>query len=178
MINMDLAGTRIGVTDAELGLFDYFMNGRSIDATLNHVGRAVFPPIEGLTDEQRWETHSVLIAPSMFMQLLPDSVIAVCWTPTGPSSMRSKRHRLYPQSTLDRDDFVELHREESKAVREFVEQDLFAFAGVQRGLNSRFAPRGPISSREQVMVEFNRWLVNSYRAAHERARAAAPALAD
>jgi phenylpropionate dioxygenase-like ring-hydroxylating dioxygenase large terminal subunit len=173
MINMDLPGTRIGVTDAELGLFDYFMNGRSIDATLNHVGRAVFPAIEGLTDEQRWETHSVLIAPGMFMQLLPDSVIAVCWTPTGPRSMRSKRHRLYPQSTLDREDFVELHREESKAVREFVEQDLFAFAGVQRGLDSRFAPRGPISSREQVMVEFNRWLVKCYREADDRARAAA-----
>jgi phenylpropionate dioxygenase-like ring-hydroxylating dioxygenase large terminal subunit len=172
MINMDLAGTRIGVTDADLGLFDYFMNGRSIDATLNHVGRAIFPPIEGLTDEQRWETHSVLIAPSMFMQLLPDSVIAVCWSPTGPGSMRSKRHRLYPRSTLDRDDFVEKHREESKAVREFVEQDLFAFAGVQQGLQSRFAPRGPISAREQVMVEFNRWLVNRYTAHDERARAA------
>ena len=170
MINMDLLGTRVGVTDAEAGLFDYFMNGRSIDATLNHVGRAIFPPIEGLSEEQRWETHSVLIAPSMFLQLLPDSVIAVCWTPTGSASMRSKRHRLYPQSTLDRDDFVELHREESKAVREFVEQDLFAFAGVQRGLNSRFAPRGPISSRERVMVEFNRWLVNRYRAADARAR--------
>ena len=85
--------------------------------------------------------------------------------------MRTKRHRLYPVSTLARDDFVELHREEQVAVREFVEQDLFAFAGVQRGLESRFAPRGPISSREQVMVAFNRWLVGRYRAAEERREA-------
>ena len=50
-------------------------------------------------------------------------------------------------------------------MREFVEQDLFAFERVQRGLESRFAPRGPISSREQVMVAFNRWLVDRYVAA-------------
>jgi hypothetical protein len=86
--------------------------------------------------------------------------------------MRSKRHRLYPQATLDQEDFVERHREESKAVREFVEQDLYAFERVQKGLRSRFAPRGPISAREQVMVGFNRWLVDRYRAADERARTA------
>ena len=50
-------------------------------------------------------------------------------------------------------------------VREFVEQDLYVFAGVQRGLRSRYAPRGPISAREQVMVGFNRWLVDRYRRA-------------
>jgi hypothetical protein len=78
--------------------------------------------------------------------------------------VRTKRHRLYPPATLAREDFVELHRAETASVREFVEQDLFAFAGVQQGLRSRFAPRGPISSREQVMVGFNRWLVDRYRA--------------
>jgi hypothetical protein len=103
------------------------------------------------------------------MQLLPDSVIAVSWMPTGPRAVKTKRHRLYPQSTLDRPDFVERHREEQKAVREFVEQDLYAFERVQRGLDSRFAPRGPISAREQVMIAFNRWLVDRYVAADERA---------
>jgi phenylpropionate dioxygenase-like ring-hydroxylating dioxygenase large terminal subunit len=177
MLNIDLGSTKIGVCEVDTGVFDYYMRGRSIDATLNHLGRAVFPPIETLTEEDRWETHSLLVAPGLFMQLLPDSVIAVSWTPTGPTSVRTKRHRLYPQSTLDRPDFVEVHREETVAVREFVEQDLFAFEGVMRGLQSRFAPRGPISSREQVMVAFNRWLVERYRAADERARATASALA-
>jgi hypothetical protein len=45
---------------------------------------------------------------------------------------------------------------------------------VQRGLRSRFAPRGPISSREQVMVGLNRWLVDRYRSADDHARGAAP----
>jgi Ring hydroxylating alpha subunit (catalytic domain) len=106
----------------------------------------------------------------MFMQLLPDSVIVVSWTPTGPGSVRVKRRRLYPQSTLEREDFAEIHSQEQKAVREFVEQDLYGFAGVQRGLRSKFAPRGPISAREQVMVGFNRWLVDRYRRADGEAR--------
>ena len=165
MIGIDFNTTAIGVCDAEAGVFNYHMRGRDIDVTLNHVGRTIFPPIETLSEEQRWVTHSIVIAPGLFMQLLPDSVIAVGWMPTGAKSVQTKRHRLYPQSTLDRPDFVERHREEQKAVREFVEQDLFAFERVQRGLESRFAPRGPISSREQVMVAFNRWLVDRYVAA-------------
>jgi phenylpropionate dioxygenase-like ring-hydroxylating dioxygenase large terminal subunit len=168
MRGLDLRNTKVGLCDSEAGLFDYYIPAKEIDVTLNHLGRAVFPPIDTLTEHDRWETHSVLIAPSVFMQLLPDSVIATSWAPTTTDSVRVKRHRLYPEATLARDDFSEVHREEQVAVREFVGQDLFAFEGVQRGLESRFAPQGPISPRESVMVAFNRWLVSRYRAADAR----------
>lgn len=171
MLGYDFETMAIRRVDHTLGIFDYQMRSRVMDVTLNHTGTALFPVIEGLGEEQRWTTHSLVVAPSLFMQLLPDSVIAVCWTPTGPDAMRVKRHRLYPEATLARPDFAEVHREEQEAVREFVEQDHGAFAGVQRGLRSRFAPRGPISAREQVMVGFNRWLVDRYRRADEAARA-------
>jgi phenylpropionate dioxygenase-like ring-hydroxylating dioxygenase large terminal subunit len=174
MVGYDFDTMAVGRADRELGVFDYHMRSRVMDVTLNHTGTAVFPLIEGLGEAERWTTHSLLVAPSLFMQLLPDSVIAVTWTPTGPRSVRVKRHRLYPQSTLDRADFREVHAKEQVAVREFVEQDLHAFAGVQRGLRSRFAPRGPISGREQVMVAFNRWLVDRYRQADEEARGIGP----
>ena len=169
MLGIDFSSTTVALSDPQAGIFDYHMRGRDIDVTLNHVGRSIFPPIEGLAEEQRWVTHSIVIAPGLFLQLLPDSVIAVGWVPTGVSGVRTKRHRLYPQATLDRDDFVERHAQESAAVREFVEQDLYVFERVQRGLRSRFAPRGPISPREEVMVGFNRWLVDRYRRAHSRA---------
>jgi phenylpropionate dioxygenase-like ring-hydroxylating dioxygenase large terminal subunit len=169
MTGYDFDTLGIGQVDTDRGVFNYHMRSRVMDVTLNHVGVSVFPVIEGLSDDQRWRTHSIVIAPNVFMQLLPDSVIAVSWSPTGPASVRVKRHRLYPQSTLAREDFSEIHREEEKAVREFVDQDLYVFARVQRGLRSRFAPRGPISAREQVMVGFNRWLVDRYRRAHQEA---------
>ena len=104
------------------------------------------------------------------MQLLPDSVIAVSWSPASPSSIRVKRHRLYPQATLDRDDFVALHALETVAIRDFVAQDEFALDRVQVGLQSRYAPRGPVSPKERLIFNFNRWLVDRYRAADAAAR--------
>jgi hypothetical protein len=74
--------------------------------TLNHVGKAIFDPIPGLTEDQRWHTQTVVIAPGVLLVLMPDSVIALGYRPTGPTSMRVKRHRLYPAATLERPDFI------------------------------------------------------------------------
>ena len=45
----------------------------------------------------------------------------------------------------------------------FVRQDQDATTKVQRGLRSRFAPRGRYSWQEESHVQFNRWLVQRYR---------------
>jgi phenylpropionate dioxygenase-like ring-hydroxylating dioxygenase large terminal subunit len=174
MQHSDCNSIALGVMEPEHGVFHFEMRNREIDVTLNHVGRAIFDPIPGLTEEQRWITHTVVIAPGVLLVLMPDSVIALGYRPTGPTSMRVKRHRLYPRATLARPDFAERHAEESTAVRAFVAQDEYAFERVQRGLGSRFAPRGPIAGREPVLIGVNRWLLERYRAA---AGAAAPAVA-
>lgn len=171
----DCNSIAFGVMDPENGVFHFELHNREIDVTLNHLGRAVFGPIPTLTEEQRWITHTVTIAPGVLLVLMPDSVIALSYRPTGPTSMRVKRHRLYPQATLARPDFAELHREESAAIRTFVGQDEYAFALVQDGLRSRFAPRGPIASREQVLIGMNHWLMARYRAASEAAPVVAAA---
>ncbi len=48
-----------------------------------------------------------------------------------------------------------------------VSQDDEAFARVQEGLRSQFAPRGPVSTREPILTGFNKWLLDRY-AAYER----------
>jgi phenylpropionate dioxygenase-like ring-hydroxylating dioxygenase large terminal subunit len=161
----DCNSIAFGVMEPGNGLFHFELRNRAIDVTLNHVGRALLGPIPGLTEAQRWITHTVAIAPGVLLVLMPDSVIALGYRPTGPTSMRVKRHRLYPQATLAHPRFAAVHREESVAVRTFVGQDEDAFALVQQGLASRFAPRGPIAAREQVLVGMNRWLLDRYRAA-------------
>jgi phenylpropionate dioxygenase-like ring-hydroxylating dioxygenase large terminal subunit len=170
MRGMDCGTIEMGVQDAVNGVFSYSIQARAPDVTLNHLGRAVFPAIASLTEAERHMTHAVTIAPGLFIQLLPDSVIAVSWSPVSPSSIRIKRHRLYPQTTLDRDDFVTQHALETTATREFVAQDEFALDRVQVGLQSRYAPRGPVSPKERVIFNFNRWLVDRYRAADAAAR--------
>jgi hypothetical protein len=49
-------------------------------------------------------------------------------------------------------------------VQVFVDQDQDATAKVQQGLRSRFAPRGRYSWQEESHIQFNRWLVQRYRA--------------
>lgn len=163
MQQTDCNSIAFGVMEPEHGVFHYVLRNRDIDVTLNHLGKAVFDPIPGLSEEQRWVTHTVTIAPGVLLVLMPDSVIALGYFPTGPASMRVKRHRLYPQATLARPDFAERHAEESVAVRAFVAQDEYAFEHVQRGLRSGFAPRGAIAAREQVVIGVNRWLLERYR---------------
>ena len=53
-------------------------------------------------------------------------------------------------------------------VQVFVAQDQDATTKVQRGLRSRFAPRGRYSWQEESHVQFNRWLVQRYRRATGR----------
>jgi phenylpropionate dioxygenase-like ring-hydroxylating dioxygenase large terminal subunit len=171
MQQTDCNSIAFGVMEPEHGVFHYVLRNRDIDVTLNHLGKAIFGPIPGLSEEQRWVTHTVTIAPGVLLVLMPDSVVALGYSPTGPTAMRVKRHRLYPAETLARPDFAERHREETAAVRAFVAQDEYAWEHVQRGLRSDFAPRGPIASREQVVIGVNRWLLERYRAAGDMAPA-------
>jgi phenylpropionate dioxygenase-like ring-hydroxylating dioxygenase large terminal subunit len=161
----DCSSIEFKTMDPARGVFHFELRNREIDVTLNHLGRAIFGPIPGLTEEQRWVTQTISIAPGVLLILMPDSVIALAYTPTGPTSMRVKRHRLYPREVVERPDFAARHAEETVAVRTFVGQDEYAFAMVQKGLGSGFAPRGPIATREQVLVGINRWLIDRYRAA-------------
>ena len=87
--------------------------------------------------------------------------------------MTYKGIRHGPQAVLDREDFVEQHKLESEHIRYFVGQDDYAFKMVQAGLESRFAPHGPLSNREFVINGMSRWLVDRYRAADAATRAEA-----
>ncbi|GAA4738178.1 aromatic ring-hydroxylating dioxygenase subunit alpha [Nocardioides endophyticus] len=165
MQNTACAQMSFGVQDQENGVFHYILPGKDIDVTLNQFGKSFWGPIEGLTEAQRWETQGVIIAPNMAMFMMPDSVITLMYYATGPTSMRVKRHRLYERSTLERPDFQERHAEENVATRYFVHQDDVAFARVQQGMESQFAPRGPIIAKELILVGFAQWLVERYRAA-------------
>jgi phenylpropionate dioxygenase-like ring-hydroxylating dioxygenase large terminal subunit len=169
---MDFNSMRMEVDDAEAGVWAFGLRSKTPDPTINQHGRAIFPPIPGLSENQRYMTYAITIAPNVFIALMADSVIILNWMPLGPQSMKVKRHRLYPQSTLDRPEFDQVHRDETAATREFVGQDEYAFERVQTGLNSGFAPRGPISPKEPVLVGFNQWLVDRYRRADAAARAA------
>jgi phenylpropionate dioxygenase-like ring-hydroxylating dioxygenase large terminal subunit len=175
MSNIDFGSMSMEVEDTDAGVWAFGLRSRVQDPTINQHGRAILPPIPTLSGEQRFMTYAITIAPNVFMALMADSVIILNWMPLGPQSMKVKRHRLYPQSTLALPEFDEVHRTESPATREFVGQDEYAFERVQAGLNSMFAPRGPIAPKEPVLVGFNHWLVDRYRRTDAAARSTAAA---
>ena len=141
MRSIDCGTIEMGAQDA-ITASSATVQARATDVTLNHLGRSVFPAIElarrrraspdACGDDRAGAVHAVAARQRDRRELVA----------SGPSSIRVKRHRLYPQSTLDRDDFVELHALETAADRDFVAQDEFALDRVQVGLQSRYAPRG------------------------------------
>jgi len=168
---LDFSTMSLDLDDPDGGTWAIGLRSRDIDPTINQFGKAILPPIATLSDEQRRINYAVNLAPNVFMALMADSVMLVSWMPLGPRSMRVKRHRLYPQSTLAMPDFVEIHGTERSAVREFVGQDEYALERVQIGLSSIFAPRGPVAPNEPILAAFNKWLVDRYQRADVQARA-------
>ena len=164
---IDFKSMQMLVDEPDRGVFVFEMRTKTIDHTLNHTGQAVFSPIPELPEDKRWTSCTVVIAPNIFMQLMSDCVILLCWFPAGPKSMSIKRFRLYPRETLDRTDFLQQREPERAAARHFVSQDDEAFGKVQQGVESQFAPQGPISAKEPVLTGFNHWLVSRYKAGHE-----------
>lgn len=164
MRGLDFSTMKMLVEEPDNGAFAFSLRTRTIDHTLNHTGRAIFPAISTLPEAQRWLSYSIVIAPNVFMQLMSDCVILLCWFPCGPQSMQMKRFRLYPEATLELPDFIEKRGPERVAARHFVSQDDFAFERIQKGLRSHFAPRGPVSTQEPILTGFNKWLLDRYLA--------------
>jgi hypothetical protein len=59
--------------------------------------------------------------------------------------------------------FEKLMKFNNDSVQEIVEQDLHVDACVQKGLKSKFAPRGRYSWQEGAQRQLNVWLVERYR---------------
>ena len=56
----------------------------------------------------------------------------------------------------------------NQGVEMYNADDLPIADAMQRGMRSRFAPRGRYSHEEEVLTQFNRWLVSRYEAAERR----------
>jgi hypothetical protein len=107
---MDFSSMRMHTADTPNGVWAFELRSKELDPTINQHGRALLPPIPSLSPEQRYITYGVTIAPNVFIALMADSVVMLSWLPSCPTSMRLKRHRLYPQATLGAPDFDEVHR--------------------------------------------------------------------
>jgi phenylpropionate dioxygenase-like ring-hydroxylating dioxygenase large terminal subunit len=138
------------------------------DFGFNPTFKALFPPISTLTDEQRQLAVFFLIPPSLAFGVNSDSAFYFLLNPRSCDRLDITVAGLYPREYLDMPVFHQLETLAGAGIEFFNEQDFAAVSSVQRGLRSRFSPRGRLSWQEEPISHVNRWLIRRYRTAVDR----------
>jgi phenylpropionate dioxygenase-like ring-hydroxylating dioxygenase large terminal subunit len=134
-----------------------------IDGGFNATHHAIMPVFPNLTDEERTRSTFALMPPTLCFGTAPDQCFFFLVRPTGAETIDVEIGYIFHPSALDDPLFEHKLKLADVGVQVFVEQDQDATKKVQRGLRSRFAPRGRYSWQEESHVQFNRWLVQRYR---------------
>jgi phenylpropionate dioxygenase-like ring-hydroxylating dioxygenase large terminal subunit len=137
------------------------------DRGLNPTQRGLFPPIETLTDEERWHMCYVCVPPSLLLGVSTDSAFWFVVTPTAAGTLTLSMSFVFPRATTEMRLFDQIFRQHVAGVDLFNDEDLPANIATQIGLQSRFAPRGPLAKGDLFLAQFNLWLLERYRAAEK-----------
>ncbi len=140
------------------------MGTTNVDGGFNPTFRALFPTIPTLTMEQRQRVVFAYVPPTLLLGLQADSAFWFVVNPRSADTHTLSMAYIFPPSTLEEPRFGQLLGAAIAGVGLFNNQDLPVNTAVQRGLHSRYAPRGRYSWQEAVLAEFNRWLITRYRA--------------
>ena len=138
------------------------------DGGFNPTFKALFPPMPGLSMEDRQRIIFAMVTPSLLMGFQGDSAFWFYVDPTGPTTHNLSMAYIFPESTIAMDNFDEKLGEAIDGVSNFNHQDMPTNVATQFGLKSRFAPRGRYAHQEGVLAQFNSWLVERYEAASNR----------
>ncbi len=136
-----------------------------IDGGFNATHRVIMEVFPDLTEEERMRSTFALIPPVLCLGTAPDQCFFFLIRPTGPETIDVEIGYIFHPSALDDPLFNEKLTLSDAGVQVFVEQDQDATTKVQKGLRSRYAPRGRYSWQEESHVQFNRWLAKRYRSA-------------
>ncbi|NOX31296.1 MAG: aromatic ring-hydroxylating dioxygenase subunit alpha [Actinobacteria bacterium] len=134
-----------------------------IDGGFNATHRVIMNVFPNLTEQERTRSTFALIPPTLCFGTAPDQCFFFLIRPTGPETIDVEIGYIFHPSSLVDPLFDEKLALSDAGVQVFVQQDQDATDKVQRGLRSRFAPRGRYSWQEESHVQFNRWLVQRYR---------------
>jgi hypothetical protein len=135
-----------------------------IDGGFNATHHTIMPVFPRLTDEQRMYSTFALVPPTLCFGTAPDQCFFFLVRPKTANTIDVEIGYLFHPSALDDPLFEHKLHLSDVGVQVFVRQDQDATTKVQRGLRSRFAPRGRYSWQEESHVNFNRWLVKRYKA--------------
>lgn len=122
-----------------------------------------FPPIPGVTGEDRYEWGLMLGFPSFEFVVTADCAIWYRAIPLGPDSLKLTTTMLVPKSTVALPDFEEMLAKGSGQSVSFHLEDMEVCSAVQRGYYSSGYQRGRLSHLEKPI-----WFIHRYLAARAR----------
>lgn len=134
-----------------------------IDGGFNATHRTIMPVFPGLSEQDRMRSTFALIPPTLNFGTAPDQCFFFLVRPTSAQTIDVEIGYLFHPSALEDPLFEHKLALSDAGVQVFVRQDQDATTKVQRGLRSRYAPRGRYSWQEESHVQFNRWLVQRYQ---------------
>lgn len=133
-----------------------------IDAGFNATQKALMPIFPRLTDEERQRITFALVPPTLCLGFAPDEIFYFIVEPIDAQSISMDIGYCFHPVALEHPLFEYLFEQAQAGVKIYNDQDVYADMMVQRGLRSRYAPRGRYSYQEQTHRQFNRWLVQRY----------------
>jgi phenylpropionate dioxygenase-like ring-hydroxylating dioxygenase large terminal subunit len=144
------------------------------DAGFNATQKALLPIFPHLTIEDRNRMVFAVVPPSFSLVATSDVVLWSLIRPQTAASIETDGGLLVAPGARSHPNFDNLQAVNNLGAQTIIAQDRQVDVMVQKGLGSKFAPRGRYSWQEGAQSLFNRWLVRRYQAAW-RARAAASA---
>ena len=138
----------------------------SEDASLTSSdGARVSMIIPGLGEEQRKRVMFASVPPLLFGIWQPTMISLSILLPSGPASMDLRRVNLYPKNAVESEGFDQVYATYQERKKVAIAQDAATTIALQQGMNSRFAPRGPLSWMEGNIPHLNAWLLERYQRA-------------
>jgi phenylpropionate dioxygenase-like ring-hydroxylating dioxygenase large terminal subunit len=134
-----------------------------IDGSFNPTTKVLLPVFARLTEEERRRALFALVPPSLGLAIVPDLVTYFVVCPQ--SAGRITIHIGYcvdpraPKAPL----FNELLEQAKAGVNYYNVEDIWVDTMCQRGLASRFGPKGRLSWQEETVRQLNAWVVERYR---------------
>ncbi|MEC7826751.1 MAG: aromatic ring-hydroxylating dioxygenase subunit alpha [Pseudomonadota bacterium] len=138
------------------------------DASFNPTQKALMPVFPKLNEEERNRMAFANLPPSLSLVLTCDAVIYLILRADGPESHQLDLGVLFAKGAMDDPEFDKKMEMVVERALDINAQDIHVDELVQKGLRSRYAPRGRYSWQEGAQRQFNTWLVPRYRAQWEQ----------
>ncbi|MEM0970499.1 MAG: aromatic ring-hydroxylating dioxygenase subunit alpha, partial [Verrucomicrobiota bacterium] len=123
----------------------------------------IFPPIEGISDEARYEWGLYLGFPCFMYVVAADCAVWYRLQPISAHRCRLTTTVMAPRDLKNHPDFEEMKNEATKMAIDFHLEDMHVCLAVQRGFSSGSYRQGRLSHLEMPV-----WLIQRYLAARQR----------